>query len=59
MTIILWEGSDNLNLISHRLGNCVVCGERIYSDKEYVRSSDGFCCKECLREDKSEAVAAA
>lgn len=52
-------GDCNLNLIKQRLGNCISCGERIYSDQGYVKSADGYCCKKCLKEDNSEAVAAA
>ena len=50
-------GVKVLSYVTQRLGNCVVCGERIYSDQKYVKSADGYCCEECINDEESVVAA--
>ncbi len=34
--------------LSNKLGLCVICGDRVFTDERYLKSSDGYCHKECL-----------
>jgi hypothetical protein len=50
-TSILFGRGLHLEKLSYKLGSCVVCGQRIYSDQEFVKSAEGYCCGECLTEE--------
>ncbi|MFB6182835.1 MAG: hypothetical protein ABEI78_02095 [Candidatus Nanohaloarchaea archaeon] len=35
-----------------KLGLCILCGRRVHRDEDYLKSSDGYCHKECLMNSK-------
>ncbi|MFB6242210.1 MAG: hypothetical protein ABEJ36_05425 [Candidatus Nanosalina sp.] len=37
--------------LSYKLGHCIVCGQRVYSNQDFVKSADGYCCRDCLKEE--------
>lgn len=45
------EGVKLLEKLSYKLGSCVVCGQRIYSDQNFVKSAEGYCCEDCITEE--------
>lgn len=37
-------------MTSSRKGHCVICDGRVFSDEEYIESSEGYCHVKCLME---------
>jgi len=35
--------------VSTRLGHCVICGNRVFTDERYLKASEGYCHHKCLR----------
>lgn len=33
-----------------RLGMCVICGKRVFSDDRFLKSADGYCHQSCITE---------
>ncbi|MFB6145292.1 MAG: hypothetical protein ABEJ99_02180 [Candidatus Nanohaloarchaea archaeon] len=31
-----------------RLGHCIICGRRVYSDESHLKTADGYCHRNCL-----------
>lgn len=36
--------------LSYRLGKCVLCGDRVFSDESFIKTSDGYCHRNCITE---------
>lgn len=36
--------------LEKKLGLCVICGQRVFSDDSYLESSEGYCHRNCLSE---------
>jgi hypothetical protein len=36
--------------MTQRLGFCVICGDRVHTDEHYLKTSDGYCHKNCVVE---------
>ena len=34
--------------VSDKLGICLICGQRVFSDDEHVEASEGYCHHNCL-----------
>ncbi|MFB6116496.1 MAG: hypothetical protein ABEK10_03190 [Candidatus Nanosalina sp.] len=43
-------GDEKLETLSYKLGACTICGKLIYSNENFVKSEDGYCCNDCLRD---------
>ena len=35
---------------TERLGLCVICGNRVFSNERYLKSSEGYCHNNCVNE---------
>jgi hypothetical protein len=36
--------------LESKLGLCVICGKRVFSDDSYLEASEGYCHRNCLTE---------
>ncbi|MFB6214215.1 MAG: hypothetical protein ABEJ07_06695 [Candidatus Nanohaloarchaea archaeon] len=36
--------------LSQKLGLCVICGDRVHTDGNYLKTSDGYCHRNCVTE---------
>lgn len=34
--------------LSPKLGSCVVCGSKVYSDDLYIKAAEGYCHRRCV-----------
>lgn len=34
--------------VAKRLGNCVLCGDRVHTDDNYLKSAEGYCHRGCI-----------
>lgn len=36
--------------VAQRLGNCVLCGDRVHTNESYLKTRDGYCHRGCITE---------
>jgi hypothetical protein len=34
--------------LTYKLGLCVLCGDRVHSDDQFIKTSDGYCHRDCI-----------
>ncbi len=39
-----------MSQLSHKLGFCVICGDRVHSDDSYLKAREGYCHRKCITE---------
>ncbi len=42
------EGKSTVSEITKRLGRCVICGSRVYTDDKYLKAAEGYCHRACI-----------
>ncbi len=33
-----------------KLGQCIICGDRVYREEKYITSTEGYCHNICLKD---------
>ncbi len=39
-----------MSKLSQKLGQCVICGDRVFTDDSYLKAVEGYCHRNCLTE---------